>query len=285
MSTGSTLETKVALKHPFRRAVFRGLGVVLPPLLTIVIFLWVVKTIKSYVLDPVVGGTHWAIRLSIEDIKTPAQFNALSESEQAIYTRTGDNRYVPITIYDTVKSHPRRDKTLWKFEPGPEKGELVEVKPTADEIYDAFVTLTFLQPEYVIPVFLAAFLLVLYLFGKFLAAGAGRVGWNMLEGGINRVPLIRNVYGSVKQVTDFVFSETEIEFNRVVAVEYPRKGMFSLGLVTGESLIDLEAAANEPVVSVLMPTSPMPMTGFTCTFRKSETVDLNISIDQYSSTS
>jgi uncharacterized membrane protein len=65
-----------------------------------------------------------------------------------------------------------------------------------------------------------------------------------------------------------------------VAVEWPRKGVWSLGLVTGESMQDIEAAANEPVLSVLVCTSPMPMTGFTVTVRKCETVDLNISIDQ-----
>ena len=70
------------------------------------------------------------------------------------------------------------------------------------------------------------------------------------------------------------------EFNRVVAVEYPRKGIWSVGFVTGESMLDIHGAANEPMVSVLMPTSPMPATGFTVSVKKSETVDLNITIDQ-----
>ena len=277
MALGSSAESKPVVNHPFRRAVFRGLGVLLPPLLTIVIFLWVAKTIKSYVLDPVVGITHDVVRLYVEDIQSAESLDA---TERSMYVQTGDGKFVPSAVYDTVKKSTRRDPTLWQFERRQGSDNLIEVKPTADQIYEAYVTIEYLKPWVVIPVFLSAFLLVLYLLGKFLAAGAGRVGWNVLEGGIHRLPLIRNVYGSVKQVTDFVFSETEIEFNRVVAVEYPRKGMFSLGLVTGESLVDLEAAANEPVVSVLMPTSPMPMTGFTCTFRKSETFDLNITIDQ-----
>ncbi|HRX81394.1 MAG TPA: DUF502 domain-containing protein, partial [Pirellulaceae bacterium] len=75
-------------------------------------------------------------------------------------------------------------------------------------------------------------------------------------------------------------TEREIEFNRVVAIEYPRKGIWSIGFVTGESMADIRAAANEPVLSVLMPTSPMPVTGFTVTIMKSEAVDLNITVDQ-----
>ena len=69
MAAGSKAELPT-VTHPFRRAIFRGLGVLLPPLLTIVIFLWVAKTIKSYVLDPVVGTTHDVVRLYVEDIKT-----------------------------------------------------------------------------------------------------------------------------------------------------------------------------------------------------------------------
>src|SRR5690606_15663369 len=59
-----------------------------------------------------------------------------------------------------------------------------------------------------------------------------------------------------------------------------RKGIWSLAMVTGEGMLDISAAANEPMLSVLVPTSPMPFTGFTMTVRKSETVDLNISMDQ-----
>ena len=97
---------------------------------------------------------------------------------------------------------------------------------------------------------------------------------------IERLPIIRNVYSSVKQVTDFAFSKNEIEFSRVVAVEYPRKGIWSMGFVTSESMHDIRLAAGEPMLTVLMPTSPMPATGFTISVPKSQTIDLNITIDQ-----
>ena len=63
-------------------------------------------------------------------------------------------------------------------------------------------------------------------------------------------------------------------------MEYPRKGIWSLGLVTGESMLEIAAAAKEPVLSVLIPTSPAPFTGYTLTIKKSEAIDLNITIDQ-----
>jgi uncharacterized membrane protein len=132
----------------------------------------------------------------------------------------------------------------------------------------------------VLPLFLSVFLLILYFLGKFVAAGVGRFFVGLGESLIRRLPLISNVYSSVKQVTDFVFSEREIEFNRVVAVQYPRKGIWSVGFVTGESMVDIAAVANEPVMSVLIPNSPVPVTGVTITIRKSEAVDLNITVDQ-----
>ena len=57
------------------------------------------------------------------------------------------------------------------------------------------------------PLFLAVFVLVLYLLGKFFGAGIGRWIWSLFEGFIERLPVIRKVYSSVKQVTDYVFDE------------------------------------------------------------------------------
>jgi uncharacterized membrane protein len=151
---------------------------------------------------------------------------------------------------------------------------------TAKGYYRRYVDLKYLQPIPTVLLFLALFVLLLYLLGKFMAAGIGRVFVGLFERGIHRLPLVRNVYSSVKQVSDFLFTEREIEYTRVIAVEYPRKGIWSLGLVTGESMADIRSAANEPVLSVLIPTSPMPVTGYTVTVRKSETIDLNVTIEQ-----
>lgn len=262
---------KKANTHPFRAAVFRGLAVVLPPLLTIVIFLWVGGTIERYVLEPVTLGTRNAVAWAISDIRQKGDFpedppGDLARLDGLAYKQLPDRSYVPWSVYDYVESA--------------ELGNDVPLPRTGQAFYEHYVELRYLRPQVVVPFFLALFVLLLYLLGKFIAAGIGRIFWNLFEKGIDRVPLVRNVYSSVKQVSDFLLSERELESSRVVAVEWPRKGIWSLGLVTGESLKDIEAAANEPVLSVLVCTSPMPMTGFTVTVRKSETVDLDISVDQ-----
>ena len=270
MPARDKIEKKPRLLDPFRRAIVGGLGVLLPPLLTIVIFLWVWNTIASYLLVPLEGTTRRILVDHFEDQILPA---ATVPTEEAAgialiggegYRRALDGQFMPADHYDAVLQYL-----------GP-----ANMPATALETYRVYVDRTFLQRHIVVPVFLSVFLLVLYLLGKFLAAGMGRFFWSHFEGLVTRLPLVRNVYSSVKQVTDFMFSEQELGYTRVVAIEYPRKGIWSLAFVTGEGLIDVEHAANEPLLAVLVPTSPMPFTGFTILVKKSETVDLNITLDQ-----
>lgn len=259
------LEVKEAKKatigedHPFRRAVMRGLGLVLPPLLTIVVFLWGWNLIYNYVLEPIEGTARSAIVWGIWDVRSETPADGIVGDYRQL--RTG--RWIPRQVYESVQADPG--------ETFPE---------TARAYYDRYVSIRYLRRSVIIPMLLAGFILVLYILGRLFAAGIGRFIWGAFEKLIQQVPVIRNVYSAVKQVTDFIFSEQEIEFNRVVAVEYPRKGIWSIGFVTGESMLDIRTAANEPVLSVLMPTSPMPATGFTITVLKSETIDLDISVDQ-----
>lgn len=288
---------------PFRAAVFRGLAVVLPPLLTIVIFLWAGGTIHKYLLDPVMSGTQELLLWAVEDVRREVPATKLPPSERdrlrklspeerdtatvtirgEKYEPTGMGTYIPA---DTPADHVRLDNGdyvpgyVWHEHAVERAFSDRSDEATGRSVYEVYVRAKFLRPHISVPFFLSLFVLVLYLLGKFMAAGIGRFFWNQFERGVDRVPLVRNVYGSVKQVSDFVLSEREIEYSRVVAVEWPRRGIWSLALVTGESMLDIEAAANEPVLSVLIPTSPMPMTGFTLTVKKSETVDLKISFDE-----
>ncbi len=267
--------------RPFQKATIRGLAVVLPPLLTIVLFIWAWNTIERFILVPIEsmarGIIVWNIQETLPDEEIQRQLRAgeatfikVSNDSPPTVTAANGRRYVsikkswiPWDVYEHVDS-----------DPGPARAV------TAQEYYQEYVRLRYLQRRYVIPAFLALFVGVLYVFGKVFAVGIGRMLWNYLEGLVNRLPIIRNVYSSVKQVTDFAFNESEIKFTRVVAVEYPRRGIWSMGFVTGEGMATIAEAAGEPMVNVLMPTSPMPATGFTIAVPKSHTIDLNITVDQ-----
>ena len=267
---------------PVRKAILRGLAVILPPLLTVVLFVWAWSTIDSYVLGPLESVARFFVVLAIRDELDEDEVRlAIRESGQTVDQAirivddrteydSGEKKYVqvnkafiPAEVYNTVELDPGDSRPT-----------------TASAYYYRYVGLRYLRRQYVIPLFLAVFVLVLYLVGKMLAAGVGRLIWAQFEQLFSRLPIIRPVYTSVKQITDFAFNESDLEYTRIVAVEYPRKGIWALGFVTGEGLLDVRTAANEPVLSVMMPTSPMPATGFTIMVPKSETIDLNITLDQ-----
>ncbi len=266
--------------NPFRIATLRGLGVLLPPLLTIIFFFWAWNTIERAVLRPVEATARYIIVGSIGDIRDDSDVQTTMKENLKLRRVSADGT----VIFVDVDGKPFRQvgnqwipEDVYKFviESNPDK-----IPQTAKEYYHHYVQLKHLKRHLVIPAFLAAFIGFLYLTGKLIAAGVGRILWRAFERLIDRVPIIRNVYSSVKQVTDFAFNENEIQFSRVVALEYPRKGIWSVGFVTGESMIQIRNASGEPMLSVLMPTSPMPATGFTISIPKSETIDLNLTIDQ-----
>src|SRR4029077_12251411 len=94
----------------------------------------------------------------------------------------------------------------------------------------------YLRPIFVIPVFLVLFVAVMYLLGSLFAAGVGRVFWENFAPAIARLPVVRSVYNAAKQVTDYMFTEKELEFKRVIAFEHPSRGLCQIGFVAGEVL-------------------------------------------------
>lgn len=126
--------------------------------------------------------------------------------------------------------------------------------------------------------FVLAFV-VIYIFGRFVASMLGRGTWRMIERALFRVPVIRQVYSFVKQVTDYLLSRPKMAYSRVVAVEYPRKGTWSLGLVTGPGMRTVRDSIGGDLLTVFVPSSPTPITGYTITVSRQEVIDLPISID------
>jgi uncharacterized membrane protein len=112
------------------------------------------------------------------------------------------------------------------------------------------------------------------------AVGFGRVFWSLFEDSLGRLPIVRAVYAPVKQVTDYMFGQDEPQFHRVVAIEYPRRGIWTIAFVTGDGLTDVQKLSGEPMLTVLFPTSPTPIAGNTKIVARRETIDLPMTIDQ-----
>ena len=118
--------------------------------------------------------------------------------------------------------------------------------------------------------------------GAILASVVGRTIWRMVEGFIMNTPFLRRVYPYIKQITDFVLTQEEKKkmFSRVVAVEYPRKGIWSMGFVTGSGLEKVVNNVKKEFLTVLIPTSPTPFTGFVIMVPKKQTIELDMTAEE-----
>lgn len=125
-------------------------------------------------------------------------------------------------------------------------------------------------------------LAIVVLFGALLASVVGKAFWRLVEVFILNTPLLRRVYPYVKQVTDFVLSDEDQTkmFSRVVAVEYPRKGTWSLGFVTGAGFRKVADEIEKELLTVMVPTSPTPVTGYVVVVPKEDTIALNMTIEE-----
>jgi len=125
-------------------------------------------------------------------------------------------------------------------------------------------------------------LLLACVVGALLASVVGRALWRIVEAFIMSTPILRGVYPYVKQVTDFVFTQEEQQamFSRVVAVEYPRKGIWSIGFVTGSGLKRITESVQKEFLTVLIPNSPTPVTGYVIVVPKEQTIALEMTVEE-----
>ena len=99
------------------------------------------------------------------------------------------------------------------------------------------------------------------------------------EGTLSRIPLAGSVYKTLKQLLETFLRDNSTRFRRVVLVEYPREGLFSVGFVTGLVGPSLQPELDQPLLSVFIPTAPNPTTGWYTLVPESSVRDLNISVE------
>lgn len=116
--------------------------------------------------------------------------------------------------------------------------------------------------------------------GVVLASVVGKALWLIIESVLVKTPVLKSVYPHIKQMTDFLFSDQKVSFSRVVGVQYPRKGVWSVGMVTGTGLRRLGDAGGVEMLTVFMPASPTPFTGYIIMVPRDETVELDMPIEQ-----
>lgn len=123
----------------------------------------------------------------------------------------------------------------------------------------------------------------LYLLGWFLASYVGRKLYSKVEEALFRVPIIKKIYLPTKRVTAFLFGGEDIgrkKASRVVAVQYPYRGVYAMGYVTGEGIEELSRRVGKRMINVFVPTSPLPATGFVLFVPAEEVISLPVTVDE-----
>ena len=120
-------------------------------------------------------------------------------------------------------------------------------------------------------VVLATGMVVANLFGRKLV--------KLWESLLAQIPLVRTIYTGVKQILETVFSSNDQSFRKVLLVEYPRKGLWTLAFQSGTTMGEAQTRTGREVVNVFIPTTPNPTSGFFIMVPAEDVVELDMSVD------
>lgn len=126
-------------------------------------------------------------------------------------------------------------------------------------------------------VFLTFTILVGWLAKGFL----GRSFLRWAEGYVERLPVVRSIYNGLKQIAETVFAQRETSFDKACLIEYPRKGLWAIAFIStsAKGEVNRKAPPDEQMISVFLPTTPNPTSGFLLFVPKSDVIELDMSVE------
>jgi len=123
-------------------------------------------------------------------------------------------------------------------------------------------------------------LLVIFLTGVVAANFIGQRLILFWEGVLSRIPVVKSIYYSVKQVSDTLFSSNGEAFRKALLVEYPRKGCWTIAFLTGQPGGDVINHLHGDYLSIYVPTTPNPTSGFFLMMPRSDIIELDMTVDE-----
>jgi uncharacterized membrane protein len=265
------LGSRVAMSDPaartfssdFKRFFVRGLAVVLPTILTLWIVVKAYQFVDSTIADPINRGVRVAMNNAApywEPLRT--WFNP--DTDQLVSAKLALGG---IQLADGTILAPSNVKLP--------SDEVLTARLRAENIH-AWWT----QHWYMNLIGLIVAVVSVYIAGRLLGGYIGRKVYTRLERLITTLPVFKQVYPYVKQIVDFLFGDDKaMKFSRVVMVQYPRVGIWSMGFQTGPSFRSMEDHAPEGV-SVFIPSSPTPFTGYTIIVRPEDIIEVPIGVEE-----
>lgn len=232
------------------RFFIRGLGVVLPSVLT----LWILVTAFRFIDSNIAGPINAGIRLGVTATARGLELEQFRPTEEQVAAEQARARALGL--------NDSQSRATWRA--------------SAARVDDWWSARWYLD--------LAGLLLAIagvYVLGRLVGGYLGRRLLSAFEAGLLTVPGIRSVYPALKQVVEFLFGgETKtLQFNRVVMIEYPRPGLWQMGLVTGDATPEIAAACGDSV-TVFIPNSPAPFSGWTVTVPRGDVREIPLTVDE-----
>jgi uncharacterized membrane protein len=123
-------------------------------------------------------------------------------------------------------------------------------------------------------------LLVVFVTGLLTANILGQRLVRFWEGVLSRIPIVKSIYYSVKQVSDTLFSSSGQAFRKALLVQYPRQGSWTVAFMTGQPGGDTANHLEGDYVSVYVPTTPNPTSGFFLMMPREDVIELDMSVDE-----
>ena len=122
--------------------------------------------------------------------------------------------------------------------------------------------------------------IALTLIGALTAGMLGRLWVRLSEQMLARMPVIRSVYGAIKQIFETILAHRSEAFRQVVLFEYPRRGSWAIGFITGKTEGEVQSMTADDVVNVFLPTTPNPTSGYLLFIPRRELVVLSMTVEE-----
>ena len=123
-------------------------------------------------------------------------------------------------------------------------------------------------------------IVILLVTGVLAANIVGRSMVGLWESVLERIPVVRSVYSAAKNFAEMVFSDSSQSFKKVLLIEYPRKGLYSLAFQTSSVLGEVQGRTGEDVICTFVPTTPNPTSGFIIIVPRKDVIELDMEVDE-----
>ena len=263
-------------KHTMQAFFLRGLIALLPIVFTLTILVWLYAFVTQYVTGPVNNVIYWSLEhnglgwraldaMGVDPLDPAYLSSDLPRGLEQRMGETGVTRLDP--EFPALLREYRDDEMRFL-----RNHKLLAID--GDELHASVV-------KRVPPVvgLVVSLMLVLSL-GSLAGGFVGRSVLRRTDRTMHLIPVVRSIYPYTKQLVDFFLSDQHVEFDTVVAAPYPNPELLSLGFVTSAGLKTLREKTGENLVSVFIPSSPMPMTGYTIFIPAEKLTPLPFTVDE-----